>query len=50
MKKFFTLIAAVMLGVLSMNAADYKLSLTTLGSGWSSSYDADTKTITFDAD
>lgn len=48
MKKFFTLIAAAVLGVLSMNAADYKLSLTELGTGWGSSYDAATKTITYE--
>lgn len=49
MKKIFTLIAAAFLGVLSVNADNYKLDLTDLGSGWSSSYDAETKTITYDA-
>lgn len=49
MKKLFTLIAAVLFGVLSMNAADYKLSLTDLGSGGdNSSYNSVSQTITFD--
>lgn len=50
MKKLFTLIAAVMLGVLSMNAADYKLSLKSqdLNQGWSGSYNEVSQTITFE--
>lgn len=48
MKKLFTLIAAAFLAV-SANAAQLDLSLEDLGSGWQSSYDATTKTITFDA-
>ncbi|MBQ8655677.1 MAG: hypothetical protein IJ527_01240 [Prevotella sp.] len=47
MKKLFTLIAAAFLTV-SANAAQLDLSLEDLGSGWSSSYDAATKTITYE--
>jgi hypothetical protein len=48
MKKLFTLVAAAFLAV-SANAAQLDLSLEELGSGWESSYDATTKTITYDA-
>lgn len=47
MKKIFTLIA---MALTTMTAsAKYQLSLTDLGNGWGSSYDAATKTITYDA-
>jgi len=48
MKKFFTLIAAMVCAV-CVNAENLPLDLTDLGSGWNSSYDPATKTITFDA-
>jgi len=49
MKKIFTLIAAALMSM-SMNAADtVALDLSDLGSGWSSSYDATTQTITYES-
>ena len=47
MKKLFTLFAALICAV-CVNAENYQLDLTNLGSGWESSHDAATKTITFD--
>ncbi len=48
MKKLFTLITMALMAF-SANAAKIELSLEDLGSGWNSSYDAATKTITYDA-
>ena len=48
MKKLFTLIAMALV-TLSASADQLDLSLEDLGSGWESSYDAATKTITYDA-
>lgn len=48
MKKLFTLIACALL-TLGASAAETALDLIDLGSGWSSSYDAATKTITYES-
>ena len=48
MKKTLLILVALLMGTSFMFAKEEKLSLTNLGSGWSSSYDAATKTITFD--
>lgn len=48
MKKLFTFIAMALMAV-GANAAKLDLSLEDLGSGWSSSYDAATKTITYES-
>ena len=47
MKKLFTLMAMAFVAM-SASAAQLDLSLEDLGSGWSSSYDAATKTITYE--
>ena len=47
MKKLFTLMAMALVAM-SASAAQLDLTLEDLGSGWSSSYDAATKTITYD--
>lgn len=47
MKKSLLLLAASF-AALSLSAANYELSLDDLSVGWSSSYDASTKTITYD--
>lgn len=46
MKKLFTLIAVLFCAV-CVNAENYQLDLSNLGSGWNSEYDAETKTITY---
>ena len=48
MKKLFTLISMALMAM-GANAASEDLSLDDLGSGWSSSYDAATKTITYES-
>jgi len=48
MKKIFTLIAMALMAM-SASATSEDLSLEDLGSGWSSSYDAATKTITYES-
>lgn len=47
MRKFFTFVVGLMFA-LAGNAANSPLDLTDLGSGWGSSYDPATKTITYD--